>query len=569
MKKVKKILALILSLTFVITMFAGCDKKDTSKSATANKDTVTLTVYTQLANNQDIQTGWFGQLMLEKFNVQLLIVPEGDGAYATRMESGNLGDIVVWGADGDDYKNAIKAGLLLDWEEDDLLADYGPDILERFSYALEKNRNLNPDGKIHGFGHAVSASSKDHQSFMYSWDLRWDLYDQLGRPEFNTLDDYIALFEQMKAICPTDDNGAETYAFSLWPDWDGSMVMYVKAMVTAFYGYDEHCLGNYDPDTGDFYACLDPKGPYVEMLKFFNKLYQKGLLDPDSMTQTYSEMSEKMQAGGVFASIFNYAGSECYNTEEHISANKIMTAVAPGDACPIVYGQSTLGGNRVWSIGAKTEYPELCMEIIDWLCTPEGFMEYTYGPKGVTWDYDENGNTYFTEFGKLLRSDDSVDFSQHSNYSGTWIDGMEAINNVTFAVDALNPDSNGETFNYVNWKSEATEPRNDAEAAWRDWAGALSVDGYMEGRNKYKVQMQTTYTDSPKDDELKVKWNQVTKCITDGSWKCIYAKNDNEFEYLLKQMTSSAVGYGYDECIAWSLDNANTKHALEEEMRIK
>ena len=50
---------------------------------------------------------------------------------------------------------------------------------------------------------------------------------------------------------------------SLWPDWDGNMVMYVKSMATACYGYDEFNLVLYDCDTGNFYGALDENGPYI------------------------------------------------------------------------------------------------------------------------------------------------------------------------------------------------------------------------------------------------------------------------------------------------------------------
>ena len=58
--------------------------------------------------------------MKDLFNVELVIIPDQDGTYQTRTQSGNLGDIVVWGANGEDYKQAIKNGLLLEWDEDDL-----------------------------------------------------------------------------------------------------------------------------------------------------------------------------------------------------------------------------------------------------------------------------------------------------------------------------------------------------------------------------------------------------------------------------------------------------------------
>ena len=50
--------------------------------------------------------------------------------------------------------------------------------------------------------------------------------------------------------------------------------------------------------------------------------------------------------------------------------------------------RNVYGGNRIWSIGAKSEYPELCMAILNWLSTPEGRMTAEYGPKDVCWYYD-------------------------------------------------------------------------------------------------------------------------------------------------------------------------------------
>lgn len=71
------------------------------------EETVTLDVFDQLANYSGEQIGWFGQVMLEKFNVKLNIIPDPDGVYETRMESGNLGDIVIWGNDSDEYQQAV------------------------------------------------------------------------------------------------------------------------------------------------------------------------------------------------------------------------------------------------------------------------------------------------------------------------------------------------------------------------------------------------------------------------------------------------------------------------------
>ncbi len=551
-KMMKRIIVLMLVVAMVLPTMTGCGSQ--------KKKTITLTVYSQLANFSGEQKGWSAQILLDKFNVIMNIVPDADGVYETRMESGDLGDIVIWGSDGTQYQQAVEAGMLYDWEEEDLLHEYGPYIEEHMANALQKNRDLN-GGTLYGFGHNVATSAEDHEAFFYTWDLRWDLYKELGYPEYNTLDEFVEVLAQMKEICPTDDNGNETYAASLWPDWDGNMVMYVKAMATAYYGYDELALGLYDSDTGTFHDALEENGPYLTCLKFFNQLYQRNLLDPNSMTQTYDEMSEKLQAGGAFFSIFDYAGSLLYN-EKHIDQNKMMLSWAPGDATPIAYGLSTLGGNRVWSIGANTEYPELCMEIINWFCTPEGTMTYNYGPQGLCWDYDEDGYPYFTDFGKQAYFDKETDMIGDYEGTGNFNDGTFQFNNTTWTINAENLDSNGERYNYAYWKSYQLPAQCDIEQDWRDITGTSSTQEYLDSRD-YKVAPGTAYQESKKDGDLDTTWSAVTDVIVTYSWRAIYASTDEEYDQIVAEMISEANAYGYDKCLEWSLNEAAIRHQAE------
>lgn len=567
MKKMKRIMALLLAAIMVSGLLAGCGKKE---------DYITLTIYSQLANYSGEMQGWFAQILKDKFNVKVNLIPDGDGVYETRMEAGDLGDIISWGSDDKDYQQAVQAGLLYDWEEDNLLQEYGPYIYEHMQDALEKNKLVSAkkdaDGNIigeadtiYGFGHNVASSSESHDAFFYTWDIRWDLYQQLGHPEVKDLDDLLLVLEQMKEISPTGDNGKPNYGMSIWPDWDGNYVMYVKAMASAYYGYDEFGFGHYNVTNGEFYDALATDSPYLEMLEWFNQLYRKGLLDPDSMTQTYDTMIEKVQNGNVFFSIFNYAGSLAYNKENHYGNNMIMESLVPEEACPIVAGLSTVGGNRVWSIGANTQYPELCMEIINWLCTPEGRITLDYGPKGLCWDYDENNKTYFTDFGKIC-FEDRTTLMPNEWGGATFNEGAFQVNNTTWTAADINPES-GERYDQQYWAStQVPEGRCDAERDWREFTGCQTIDAYMETCN-YAVDIPTTFSLDALDPVTQAQWDQVAICLTDYSWRAIYAESDEEFDNIVNEMRGKAKSYGYDKCIKWCIDQAAMKDALQAPLR--
>ena len=558
----KKLLSVLLASSMVIgsaSALTGCGSK--------KNEVIKLNVYSQLANFSGKQIGWSADILKKKFNVELNIIPEGDGVFETRMTSGNLGDIVVWGADNDKYPLAVKNNLLFGWEDDNVLDEYGPYIKKNMPDALKKNKELTKtitngaSDKLYGFGANVALNSKDHESFFYTWDTRWDLYKKLGYPKVKNLQDYHKMLKNMQKLCPSDDSGNKVYAVSLWPDWDDAMVMYVKAMATAYYGYDELALGLYDPTNGKYHDALEENGPYLEMLKWFNDLYQDGLIDPDSMTQTYDEMIAKVQNGGTLFSIFNYSGSLGYNTKEHTSAGKLMYCMKPEDASPIVYGMNTQGGDRVWSIGAKTEYPEKCMEIINYLSTPEGRMTMEYGPKGYTWDYDDQKHAYLTDVGVKCQNDKNT--TMGGGYKGSYHDGELQINNITWSLDASNPDSDGETYNKESWASYNATPSSDIEKDWRDKTGCTTINEYME-KGKYTVAPGTSFSKETQDTTLKTTWNQVTTEIKNSSWKAIYAKSDKKFDSIVAGMNKSAKKYGYDKCVEWSRNQASRRKALED-----
>ncbi len=581
--KIRKFVAVLAASFMVLFTLAGCTPKVTqTKSNNSNavsdnakegdiasikpKNPITLTVYSQLANFQGEQTGWFAKVLLDKFNVKLNIVKDGDGVFATRLESGNLGDIVVFGNDSTDYQTAVKAGALLDWNKDNLLDDYGPYIKAHMQMALEKNKSIS-GGHIYGFGHDVGSSATEHSAPFYGPFIRWDLYKQLGYPKINTLEDFIPLLEKMQQLAPTSDTGKKTYGVSLFKDWDGNMVMFVKA-TAALYGWDEFGFGLYNVNTGEYQDALKPGGEYLRMLKFYNTLYQKGLLDPNSMTQTFDDVTQTYKTGGAFFNIFDFMSSAIYNTPDHLKAGKAMMPLVASDQKNVAYGLNMYGGNRVWTIGAKTQYPELCMAIINWLSTPEGVMTNNYGPKGVTWDYDKEGRPILTQLGEKAMSDGNTELP--APYSGKFSDGVDEINNTTWAIDSKNPDAkNGDTYNYKFWETRQSLPVSSIEQDWRDKMGVPNLDQYLVKNNQLAISLGTTYSATPMSNELTTTWNQVKQIIVNGSWKAIYAKSDAEFDSIVKDMTNQAYAHGYEDCVKYQQHEAEIRKSLDDKVRSK
>ncbi len=558
----KKLISMLLAFSMSVGsagILTGCGSD--------SEEIVMLDVYSQLTSYVGVQKGWIADILKEKFHVKLNIIPEDQ---ENPMQDGNLGDIAIWANESGGYPVAVKNNFLYDWNKENLLSEYGSYIKKHMPLALQKNReqtsNITDGAKdtLYGFSGNAATSYENHDSFFYTWDIRWDLYKKLGYPEIKDLDDYSQLLSDMQKLCPTDDSGNKAYAVSLWSDWDEAMVMYVKAMASAYYGYDELGIGLYDPETGKLHDALEENGPYLEMLKFFNHLYQKGLLDPASMTQTYDKMYQKAKNGGILSSIFNYSGSQVYNSKVHAKAGKLMYPMKPKEASPIVYGLNPQGSGSIISIGAETEYPDLCMKIINWLCTPEGYLTTCYGPKGDCWDYDKDNNTYFTDLGKKCQENPNTELG--GDYKGSFLDGCLQLTFITWSNNANNPESNGETYNSENWKSNIPKAETDIERDWCDVTGCSNPDAYMS-RENFVVSPGTSYKESEKSSELEQTWFRVTDEIKNSSWKAIYAGSDAAFRKIVSDMMDRCEQCGYNDCVSWTANEAAKRKSLEDEIK--
>ncbi|MDR2542282.1 MAG: hypothetical protein LBC80_02390 [Treponema sp.] len=544
----KKIVMIALICAMVMVFSTSCESSDVYR----------IDVYSQTANYAGVQVGWFGHIVRERFGIELNIIPTDDGIFSTRMTSGNLGDLIIFGADGAEYRDAIEAGMLLDWNQNNLLENYGPDILRDIPRALQKNSAVFGGGtKLFGFGHNVASTPYSSEASFYHPDLRFDLYLQIGAPPIPNMMAYLDVLQRMVQHAPLSDSGLPAYGISLFKDWDGDMVMSVKCM-GAFYGYDEFGFTLYHAETNTIHPILDNNSMYLQGLRFFNRAHQMGILDPDSATQTFSDVVEKFADGRVYWSIFSWLGPANYNTAERQEQGKGMFAVPADDQKNIVYGTNIFGRDRMWAIGSKATYPERIMELLNWLSTPEGIMTHQWGPQGLTWDYDENNLAYLTPLGIMIHDGDKTVRIPAEYGGGTYLDGENKMNNNTFTIDEINPVT-GERYNKTFWSSELNRETNPARRAWQQWSGVRSDDELLETRNMKAVVIASDFVIGVRPPSLDQRWVQVSTAIKNASWRAIYANSDAEFDRIVAEMITQARAFGYDECIAWNREQARIR----------
>ncbi|MBU5482594.1 extracellular solute-binding protein [Blautia sp. MSJ-19] len=582
----KKVVGILLCAALAATtVLTGCGGSDSSSKDTASAsdssdsgssdELLTVDVYDDQANYQGIQSGWFGKIVKDKFNIELnIIAPNvaggGDTLFQTRSAAGNLGDIIISSTENGRFKDMVKAGLLMDMT--DLLKD--KDVMKNYSDAITKaNENAGQDG-VWGIPSEISSQSPEVSADgiepMVAAYMRWDAYEAIGCPEIKTLEDWLPIMKQLQEQIPESDSGKKTYALSLFKDWDGSSMVAAKNFC-SLYGYNDTGTGFVlaKADGSDFQDITDSDGIYVRALKFLFEANQEGLIDPESTTQNYDILSDKYRDGQILTSLWSYQGPSYYNTTEHKEAGTGFMPAFIEDSAPYTAGCYSEGNAKVViSIGSQAKEPERIAEFIDWLYSPEGVecagqANGAAGPEGLTWEMDGD-KPVLTEFGeKALPSNDVTVPDEWGG--GSWKDGVSALNFKTVALVDTDPNTN-EPYMETMWSSVLEKNNTALDTSWKEWAdGAQTTIEYLENKNALSVAAGTSYTQPEESSDITTLRNQCKTTIVDSSWQMVFASDEDEFNAILKNMQDTVKGLGYEDVLKVDMQNAKDQAAAREQ----
>lgn len=539
----KKLVALVLAVAMLLSMV--------SVSAMAEEAPMVIDFYNEAANYHGIQTGWFAKVVKDRFNIELnMIAPQvaGNTIYATRAETGSLGDILIM--DKASFADAIAAGFVKDISD----TVYTKENLAAFKTQID-SYNKQFDGKYYG----IPAEMTDTSPVSLTAELigsqpqiRWDMYKAAGSPDVADIDGLLDLLAKIHEIHPTNDAGDPAYPISLWPNWDNNDNMSGPANVvqlTTWYGQKLKNSAMLMPDN-TFGKITDREVAYYKIAKFINKANQMGLVDPESFEQGWDEVCAKISAGQVDMIWYNWEIG-FWNSQERLDNGSAFQFIPVGDQ--LYYGDADpyFGSARVWGVGSSVDEAkyEKIMEFLDWYASPESLVFQHDGIEGLNYTIGEDGKFIPYKDNALM---DNLPVPEEYG-GGGYQDGNNQINQWLCSSICTNP-TTGETYDMKFWASYIAKNMTQMKTEWMEKFGANDAVDWMKKNDKLLASPSVSFSPESDDNDHALIRSEINDSLCKYTWKMFAAADDATFEALWDEMVAELEGLGYDELWQYDVD---------------
>ena len=443
MKK-KQMLAALMGVAMLSTLLAGCgggdkegsseDKEGSSEEGGVKEFTAFFAVPgTEINDDNEIQQK-IAEITGAKCKETWLTGQTAEEAVGTMIAGGEYPDFIDG---GDGMAQLYDAGALV--ALDDYIDDY-PNIKEYLT-DQEWDKLRQEDGHIYWinqfqniYGEEKATTHNDEAFWIQTRVLEW-----AGYPEVKTMDQYFDLIEAYQEANPTMEDGTENIPYTiLCEDWRYFCLENAPQFLDGY------------PNDGS--VIVDPEELKVidynttpTAVKYFQKLneeYHKGIVDPESFTQTYDEYIAKLSTGRVLGMIdqwWNFA----YNVNDSLKQQGLDEQGCDYVPLPITIEEgiqnkwhcsgSVLNEASGLAITTSCEDVEGALQFINDLLSQEVHDLRYWGVEGEDYEVDENGLFYRTEEQRLEASDTAYKashlctYSYFPQYAGTSRDGINAM----------------------------------------------------------------------------------------------------------------------------------------------
>jgi len=297
MRSCYKVFSLVL-LTALLSIMAACqNSKEEVTTNTEGKGPVTLTVF-----DSDTNPDWekmespVGQKIKEDTGVTLdpeFDIEGGQTKIPLMVASGEYPDMIL---PKNEASTLVDAGALIDLAP--LIEEHAPNIKKMLGDDINRLKWSKDDPSIYILSNNTVGEDRANPNFGAL--VQHDVVRELGYPEMKTLEDLENAIREYKKLHP-EINGQPTLGLTLQTDgWRlQSATLNSGFMMTG--GADD---GEYFVDPETFEATLHYRRPAEkEVFRWYNKMNDEGLLDPDSFVQKHDQWLSKLSTGRALATI--------------------------------------------------------------------------------------------------------------------------------------------------------------------------------------------------------------------------------------------------------------------------
>jgi len=444
--KRRKLISVLLTATMMATMFAGCGSDAASTDAEGKADSADsteaggvkeFTAFFAVPGSEINDDNEIQQIIADKTGVKVketwLTGQTAEEAVGMMITGGELPDFICGGSGQSQLYDADVLVAL-----DDYLDDY-PNI-KNFFTQQQWDQLRQDDGHIYWIpqfsnikGEEKVCTHNDEAFWIQARVLKWADY-----PEIRTMDQYFDLIERYNEANPTMEDGTENIPYTiLCDDWRYFCLENAPQFLDG-YPNDGSCIVDPETLTVIDYNTTDTAVKYFQKL---NEEYQKGIVDPESFTQTYDEYIAKLSTGRVLGMIDQW-WDFAYTAGDAIKQAGLDAQGCDYIPLPITIDESVknqwhcsggvLNVSDGLAITTSCEDVEAALQFVDDLLSQDIHNLRFWGVEGVDYNVDENGEFYRTEEQRTRASDTAYKashtctYSYFPQYSGTSDDGINA-----------------------------------------------------------------------------------------------------------------------------------------------
>lgn len=539
---------------------AGTSTQSSTAEETGTDEVVTLTIWNTEVTTPGLQDNDVTRVLEEKLGVKLDIVQGDSQKFSVLVAGGDLPDIIYTNPaqQGVEANALISSGQLI--ALDDLIEQYGENIRKNFPARLEYSKKYVSNGEDKTYFIPVLCYSVDETNPDISYTIenvglmtRWDVYAAIGYPEIKTTDDYLNVLKQMQDYARENDlaEGKEIYAISGWNDWGLWPWWLANVREMGWKDLNNGAIINRATEEIDLNYHSEA---FWESLKFYNKAYNMGILDPEAFTMKNDQFWDKCNNGQV---LMAYASWQTDNMNKTLVANghpEWGYEKIPYDGYPyisgIVSGDAPLGNGADYAtaITKNCKYPEKAMQLIDFCNSEEGARLLWSGVEGVHWE-EKDGKVQPTEaFRKMIKED--------SSYTTTT--GITLYNKLS-GLKETQILSDGSPANVLKSNEQKAENILDIDRAYCEYYSELRGKEYLypgmvlndmwqngEVETFTNYLLYTTLVQSPSDETLNI-LAQCDQYMNVQGIKAVMAKDDAEFEAVRAEAMTELSNMGFDQ----------------------